>query len=271
MLDLGSLLQGRRSFHQCWRLHWWGLERSELFSIMSKNLWWVGGKNNFDFEARKKRKAMPDCGKYPSFKCHRETDYFPVWAFIGNEAYRTSVTNTLYRCSNNYWCCSAGGNITSCCNDFGVENVLFTLGGSEISNGSAWASGLALVPASAMRTSLPTDSKLTQSCPTQSCPPQPIYNEHSETRKAGLAVGFGTGVPLLIAFSVAIVLLRREKRSGKLLRQQLSAEVVQPVISAQVYEWKAPSEMSAREADVVREMPAGSGIVPELYANPSGR
>ena len=201
-----------------------------------------------------------------------ELIFFSVWAFSGNQAYRTSVTNTLYRCSNNNWCCSAGGNITSCCNDPGIENVLFKLDGSEISNGSAWASGLTLVPISAVQTtSLPTASMLTQSCPTQSCPPQTVIKESSETRKVGLAVGFGTGVPLFIAFSVAVVLLWRERRSSKLLRQQLSSKVDQPVKLAQTHGWKAPSEMPAREAEAIREMPTESGIVPELYANYSRR
>lgn len=188
-------------------------------------------------------------------------------------AYKTSVTNTLYRCNNNNWCCSAGGNTTSCCNDPGIDNVLFNVGQAQISNGSAWVSGLTLVPIAAVQTSLPTSSKSAQSFPTQTVFKNINNTDRTngenqgdghddETKKVGLAVGFGVGVPLLIALSAAMILLWREKRSHQVTRQQLSSGFAQPVLPAQRFGWKNPVEMFARENDVPNEMLAEN--IPEL-------
>ena len=199
--------------------------------------------------------------------------------FLRYPAYKVSVTNTLYRCNDNNWCCSAGGNITSCCNDPGIG--LFGVGQGDIFNGSAWSPGLALVPIAAVQTSRPTSSISAKSCPTQtvlqkindttrSGDETQEKNDDNETKKVGLAVGFGVGGPLLLALSAAIFLLRREKRSHQLLRQQLSGGFVQPGNPAQIYGWKNPYEMCARE-EVVNEMPTQSENVPELHADRSGR
>lgn len=197
-------------------------------------------------------------------------------------AYKTKVTNTLYRCSNNNWCCSASGNITSCCNDLDID--LFNVGEAEIFNGSAWAPGFTLVSVEALQTRTPTSSGSVKSCPTAtvftkinatvSSDSDKVDghhdDDHQETPKIGLAVGFGIGLPLLVALSSAIFLLWREKRSHQALRQQISSGYPQPVNPNATYEWKKPYEMSPREEEV-REMatgPTGGEIFPEL---PDGR
>lgn len=95
-------------------------------------------------------------------------------------------------------------------------------------------------------------------------------DDDDETKKVGMAVGFGVGVPSLIALFAAMFLLRREKRSNLLLRQQLSDVYAQPGNLAQRYGFKNPYEMSARE-EVVNEMPTQSENIPELYEDRLGR
>lgn len=198
--------------------------------------------------------------------------------FWGISAYKTSVTNTLYRCTDNNWCCSAGGNTTSCCDDPNVGSVLFNVGQTEITNGSAWASGLTLVPIAAVQTSLPTSSKSAHSCPTQTVVrdinstaqsggvtlAEQDHNDDDQTKKVGLAVGFGVGVPLLVALFAAIFLLWREKRAHQGLRQQVTGGMGQPVHEVSGHGWNKPNEMYARDERAVKEMPAGGEIVPEL-------
>ena len=206
--------------------------------------------------------------------------------FLYFPAYKTRVTNTLYRCNGNNWCCSAGGNITSCCNDPDID--LFNVGQAEIFNGSAWAPGFTLVPVEAVQTRTSTSSGSVKSCPTAtvftkinataaSASDQVDGNhdddDHQDTKKVGLAVGFGIGLPLLVALSSVIFLLWREKRSHQALRQQISGGYPQPVNPNATYGWKKPYEMCARE-DEVREMPTGptgDEIVPELHEGRLGR
>lgn len=145
------------------------------------------------------------------------------------------------------------------------------------------------MPIAAVRTSLPTSSNSAQrsSNSAQSCPTQTVLeninnttrsdgaiqgeNNDGETQKVGLAVGFGVGVPLLIALSAAIFLLWREKRSHQLLRQQLSGGLVQPVNPVVRYGWGKPYEMCPREQQRIEEMPTGSETIPELYEDRLGR
>lgn len=94
-------------------------------------------------------------------------------------------------------------------------------------------------------------------------------DDDDETKKIGLAVGFGVGAPLLVALLAAIFLLRREKHSHQLLRQQVSHGLVQPVNSVSKYEWNQPYEMHARENPGIKEMPAGGLMIQELQANQS--
>lgn len=219
-----------------------------------------------------------------------------VWVFLENIVeltlsfllrvpdYKQTATNTLYRCNDNNWCCSAGGNTTSCCNDPGIGSVQFNVGHADITNGSAFAPGLTLVPIAAVQTSLPTSSKSAQTCPTQT-----VFkdingtaktdgetlvgkdHDNEETKKVGLAVGFGVGAPLLVALSAAIFLLWREKRAHQLLRQQVSGELVQPVDGASRYGWKKPYEMCGQDEQAIKEMPAEGEHVSELQANQSIR
>lgn len=205
------------------------------------------------------------------------------WFLFGFPAYKTSVTNTLYRCNDNNWCCSTGGNATSCCNDPGIENFFFNVGQADISNGSAWAPGLTLVPIAAVQTSLPTSSISAQSCPTQTVlkevngttgsdgETQGEMDYSGETQTVGLAVGLGISVPLLIALSAALFLLWREKRSHQMLRQQLSGELVQPVNAVSGYGRKEPYEIYTRDGQAVKEMPTEGEMIPELQSNLFGR
>lgn len=223
-------------------------------------------------------------------KGHHYTDSLSL---LGVLAYKSSVTNTLYRCNDNNWCCSAGGNTTSCCNDPGVDNVLFNVGQTNIANGSAWAPGLTLVPISAVQTSLPTSSQTglpTSSKSAQSCPTQTVVRDinspaqnggitlaekdrdvDDKTKKVGLAVGFGVGVPLLVALATAIFLLWREKRAHQGLRQQVTSGMGHPVHEVSSDGWKKPNEIYARDERGITEMPTGGEVVSELQANQSAR
>jgi len=152
--------------------------------------------------------------------------------------YGNANTNTLYRCNNNQWCCSRGGNTTSCCNDPNVAS--FPQGvnhDARIYNGSAFAAGFALSQTSAStRSSSTSAAKATSAnatatrasgdaCPTTSdsrnnitCPN--LANNNAQTTKVGVGLGLGLGVPLLAALAASLFLWSREKKRSRELQQQ---------------------------------------------------
>lgn len=131
--------------------------------------------------------------------------------------------NTLYRCDSNEWCCSEGGNTTSCCQDPGVQLFSPTSAPdtSLVMGGEAWAPGYTLAPVSAVQSSEPPANSsvaIQESTPvtssarqtTTSCP-----GSGNGTMKAGLGAGLGTGLPLCAALAAACILLYRERRINR--------------------------------------------------------
>jgi len=167
--------------------------------------------------------------------------------------YGNANTNTLYRCSNNQWCCSRGGNTTSCCSDPNVTSF-FPQGTNtvhQIYNGSAFAAGFALSP-----TSVPTSSASASTAKADgakstatrasgdACPatgvsrnnntcPNMTYNS-AETNIVGVGVGVGLGVPLLTALAASLLLWAREKKRSRDFQDQAA-------VAGQQLLWRKPS------------------------------
>lgn len=133
-------------------------------------------------------------------------------------------STALYRCSDNKWCCSHGGNITSCCNDPGVSTFSSSL--STIYNGSAWSPNYTIAAVSDVRRdSSPSSSAAPSNCPTsanlagggndtagQQCPANDVGKA---TMEVGLGVGLGMGIPLLAALGALGVLWGRERSANR--------------------------------------------------------
>ena len=151
--------------------------------------------------------------------------------------YKTPVTNTLYRCDWDYWCCSAGGNVTSCCNDPDV--VLFSfrrVTPAAIYNGSGFASGFTVAPIQALNTqsSVFTQSSVYTSSCTAVNQPNPIDGPLSSApairnctsspnhTTVGIGASLGVGIPLLIALGSISLLLLRERRRSRSLTQAIN-------------------------------------------------
>ncbi|EHY56450.1 hypothetical protein ABEF92_006186 [Exophiala dermatitidis] len=58
---------------------------------------------------------------------------------------RIHYISTVYRCSNDYWCCSDGANNTSCCEDDGVNKFRIPED-AQVQNGSAFRNGYSIAP-----------------------------------------------------------------------------------------------------------------------------
>ena len=152
--------------------------------------------------------------------------------------FATDNTNTLYRCDNNQWCCSEGGNTTDCCNDPDVQLFTPTIEGSPaaIYNGSGFAAGFALSSSTASTTATATGATTTvtesgtPACPTAggaldntTCPSPEASGNKSDTTKVGVGVGVGIGVPLLAALAAVLFLWTREKKRSREYQQQAAA------------------------------------------------
>ena len=142
--------------------------------------------------------------------------------------------NTLYRCDDNEWCCSSGGNTTSCCQDPSV--YLFELNGqnnpSRVMGGSAFVPGYTIAPIAALEAA---ETRSNLSCPSnesdgpsissnasgQSASPSPAICSASsdDMMKTGLGAGLGIGLPLIAALATLLFFLIREKRINRELRQ----------------------------------------------------
>ena len=135
---------------------------------------------------------------------------------------------TLYRCNDNQWCCSTGGNTTSCCNDGGVD--LFTLKNvSAVMGGTGFLAGFTIAPVGDLQTSIGTGPSSTLATsnaidagPTKSqssaaasnttdteTPDPKSPTSASDVTKTGLGAGLGVGIPLAAGLTVALLFLRR--------------------------------------------------------------
>ena len=159
--------------------------------------------------------------------------------------------STLYRCSGNEWCCSAGGNTTSCCPE---NKNLFRLSTiAEIENGTnIFAKGYTIAPSEVLATSslripsttstslsstsLGSTSQSSNVPPVQTQRPTSISPTPASTSTlagatgsdnskvtVGLGAGLGIGLPLLLALAGTGFLLRRERRINQDLRRSLSS------------------------------------------------
>ena len=159
--------------------------------------------------------------------------------------------HTLYRCTGNEWCCSAGGNITSCCNDGGVD--LFNLNNPDgVMGGTGLLSGLTIAPVESLQTSTstaPSSASATSNAidigPTKSyssaaarettdaeTPDPKSTTSASDATKTGLGAGLGVGLPLLAGLTVALVFLRRlrsQSNSKKTDSERRTAGVVDDI------------------------------------------
>ena len=143
-------------------------------------------------------------------------------------SFTNSAPNSVFRCSDNNWCCSAGGssgNITSCCDDPNgtlFPNMAMNMP-AKIYNGSAWPSGFTVAPVAALSKQATASAgtflsaTAQASCPTSSPAPSP-----NNSAKVGVGVGLGIGVPLLAALGSVIFLLAREKRANRRMRDYVN-------------------------------------------------
>ncbi|KAG7004340.1 hypothetical protein G7Y79_00026g059240 [Physcia stellaris] len=156
---------------------------------------------------------------------------------------RTDGEDTLYRCSNNDWCCSSNGNTTSCCQDTTDGSNLFKLpdeGIAQIENGTNFISGYTIAAKSALQTGTaepsqstgmngakstqnPDAAASTEAVQAPSANPTKKEDDGQKVVAVGAGVGVGVGVPLLAALGAVLFLYIREKRLNKDLKGQLAA------------------------------------------------
>jgi hypothetical protein len=137
----------------------------------------------------------------------------PTWnsvnCFSHCKSSQLGTVSTVYRCSNNNWCCSDGANSTSCCHDPHVK--LFKLGrDAYVQNGTAFIQGYNIAPDRDIIPSSPSSSFNGSLC-TATAPAQSF----SQVTVTGVGVGLGVGVPLLAAISVLSFLLLQERRRSR--------------------------------------------------------
>lgn len=130
---------------------------------------------------------------------------------------RIGAMSTVYKCSDNQFCCSGGANATSCCNDPG-QNIFFKIpAAAQVENGTAFVNGYNIAPNSAITAALSTSI-------TSASASQPTTSTHatdasglssdcsSDKTKVGVGVGVGMGVPLIALVLLFLVLWLRERR-----------------------------------------------------------
>ncbi|KAL8670716.1 MAG: hypothetical protein Q9168_004765 [Polycauliona sp. 1 TL-2023] len=139
--------------------------------------------------------------------------------------------NTLYRCDDNQWCCSLGGNTPSCCQDPDVE--LFELNGvnnpSRVMGGSAFVPGYTIAPIAALETTKPGISSSSTSNPSKACSASASNQSEAcpasgdDVTKVGLGAGLGIGLPLTSALATLLFFLLREKRINRELKKTIGS------------------------------------------------
>lgn len=116
----------------------------------------------------------------------------------------------MYRCNNDNWCCSDGGNSTSCCHDPHVK--LFKIAkDAYVQNGTAFIQGYNIAPDKDI-TSTTIPSSPSSSSNGSQCTATTPAQSSSKVTVAGVGVGLGVGVPLLAAIGVLSFLLLQERR-----------------------------------------------------------
>jgi hypothetical protein len=121
--------------------------------------------------------------------------------------------STVYRCSNNNWCCSDGANSTNCCHDPHVK--LFKIGrDAYVQNGTAFIQGYNIALDKDI-TSTATPSSPSSSSNGSQCTATIPAQSSSKVTAAGVGVGLGVGVPLLAAIGVLSFLLLQERRRSR--------------------------------------------------------
>ena len=188
--------------------------------------------------------------------------------------------HTLYRCSDNLWCCSMGGNTTSCCSDGGVE--LFPLpSGGVVTGGTGFLTGSTIATVETLQTSMSTEPSSTSATsnaidtgPTKSYSsaaagnttdtPTP-YPEHNvsvrDATKTSLSAGLGVGLPLLAGLTLALVYLRHlrsqsksqstgseEKSAGVVVDGELPTHYERPEMES------LPAEMPNSRREITQEL-----------------
>ncbi|CAL8577314.1 hypothetical protein XPA_003146 [Xanthoria parietina] len=148
---------------------------------------------------------------------------------------RLGALNTLYRCDENQWCCSLGGNTTTCCQDPNVD--FFELNGannpSRVMGGSAFIPGYTIAPVAALEASetprnlscVSTQSEapsVSSSALDENASPSPevCLASGKDGMKAGLGAGLGIGLPSIAALAALLFFLLRERRINRELRRQ---------------------------------------------------
>ena len=196
---------------------------------------------------------------------------------------RISKQSTLYRCDNNYWCCSAGGNITSCCsennNQFRIPAI------AQIQNGSDFIDGYTIAPIAALasftagaRTGAtgsaapsPADSNAdTTFCPAAVLASASASGKDSNDNKAlaaGLGAGLGIGIPLLAALAGAFFLLSKSKKENAGLKRDMASR---GTANGYNNEKAMGVGMGDGQGAGLHEMPESTYRTPELPNSPAG-
>jgi len=173
---------------------------------------------------------------------------------------RIGWLNTVYRCSDNYWCCSPGGNVTNCCNTERVFKLPSTP--AQVQNGTGFVPGYTIValggpvPTPAGQGTPPTGvggtssagvggttsaGEGTTSTPFAGASGTSIANSSTSQPATSqshnvvvMALAAVLGVALLLLLPISLFLLSREKKRNKNLRagqwngSKSSAAVRQP-------------------------------------------
>ncbi|KAK0511556.1 hypothetical protein JMJ35_006129 [Cladonia borealis] len=136
-------------------------------------------------------------------------------------SFRNPSTNTLYRCGGLYWCCSAGGNGTTCCEDPDVSYISDGLDlPALIFNGSAWPPDLTLAPDRTLSTSLSGTTTSATACSNSTDTIRQTVTSSCSPISTGGAIGVGLGIGIiLMALGSVTSLLFLEKRKYRKLRQ----------------------------------------------------
>lgn len=169
---------------------------------------------------------------------------------------RTNSLSTLFRCNDNNWCCSQGGNTTSCCSDPNVDTFKLT-SWAYIQNGTdSFASGYSIAPLAALASTssslsspstisaaLTSSQTSTATCASGSSTGS-TPNCSSSNTAIGVGVGVGVGIPLLALVGLfSLLWFRARKRSKPVPRVNEMQGVSQG--QANMLPPKAPVEVPA--------------------------
>lgn len=132
---------------------------------------------------------------------------------------RLDTISTVYKCTDNNFCCSGGGNTTNCCSDPDVGLFKITQL-AQVENGTAFVSGFSIAPNSVINAARPTSTPSSSASPSSSsaqatCAPasaSPSASCNSDKTTIGVGVGVGMGIPLLTLALLFSGLWYRERK-----------------------------------------------------------